>query len=149
MIISLYAGGATIRGIQHHRVSTIGTDLSHETISNITGAVLESVMDWQQRPLEGFHPVVYFDAIRVKVRDNGHVRWKSAHIAVGVDVDGIKHVLDIWVQRELRSGPVWVPNCLTGMSRMSSSSTETGSRAWRMRPRRPGRTHSSKRASCI
>lgn len=98
MIISLYAGGMTIRDIQHHLVSTIGTELSHETISNITDAVLDAVMEWQQRPLEEFYPVVYLDAIRVKVRDNGHVRSKAAHIAVGVDMDGIKHVLGIWVQ---------------------------------------------------
>ncbi|MDJ1371291.1 IS256 family transposase [Gulosibacter molinativorax] len=98
MIISLYAGGMTIRDIQHHLVSTIGTELSHETISTITDAVLEAVMDWQNRPLEEFYPVIYLDAIRVKVRDNGHVRSKAAHIAVGVDMDGIKHVLGIWVQ---------------------------------------------------
>ncbi|NIH72783.1 transposase-like protein [Auritidibacter ignavus] len=98
MIISLYAGGMTIRDIQHHLVSTIGTELSHETIANITDAVLEAVMDWQNRPLEEFYPVIYLDAIRVKVRDNGHVRSKAAHIAVGVDMDGIKHVLGIWVQ---------------------------------------------------
>jgi putative transposase len=98
MIISLYAGGMTIRDIQHHLVSTIGTELSHETISNITDAVLDAVMEWQQRPLEEFYPVIYLDAIRVKVRDNGHVRSKAAHIAVGVDMDGIKHVLGIWVQ---------------------------------------------------
>lgn len=98
MIISLYAGGMTIRDIQHHLATTIGTELSHETIANITDAVLEAVMDWQNRPLEEFYPVIYLDAIRVKVRDNGHVRSKAAHIAVGVDMDGIKHVLGIWVQ---------------------------------------------------
>ena len=98
MIISLYAGGMTIRDIQHHLLSTIGTELSHETIANITDAVLEAVMEWQNRPLEEFYPVIYLDAIRVKVRDNGHVRSKAAHIAVGVDMDGIKHVLGIWVQ---------------------------------------------------
>lgn len=98
MIISLYAGGMTIRDIQHHLVSTIGTELSHETIANITDAVLEAVLEWQNRPLEEFYPVIYLDAIRVKVRDNGHVRSKAAHIAVGVDMEGIKHVLGIWVQ---------------------------------------------------
>ncbi|MGO1545272.1 MAG: IS256 family transposase [Gulosibacter sp.] len=98
MIISLYAGGMTIRDIQHHLASTIGTELSHETISNIADAVLEAVLEWQQRPLDDFYPVIYLDAIRVKVRDNGHVRSKAAHIAVGVDLDGIKHVLGIWVQ---------------------------------------------------
>ncbi len=98
MIISLYAGGMTIREIQHHLVSTIGADLSHETIANITDAVLKEVVTWQQRPLDEFYPVMYLDAIRVKVRDGGHVKQKSAHIAVGVDMEGIKHVLGIWVQ---------------------------------------------------
>ena len=67
MIISLYAGGMTILDIQHHLVSTIGTELSHETIANITDAVLEAVMEWQNRPLEEFYPVIYLDAIRVKI----------------------------------------------------------------------------------
>ena len=98
MIVSLYAGGMTIRDIQHHLVSTIGTELSHETISKITDAVLEEVLAWQRRPLEAFYPVIYLDALVVKVRDGGHVRNKAAHIAVGVDLDGIKHVLGIWVQ---------------------------------------------------
>jgi len=98
MIISLYAGGMTIRDIQHHLVSTIGTDLSHETISKITDQVADEVLAWQTRPLESLYPVIYLDAIIVKIRDGGHVRNKAAHIAVGVDMDGIKHVLGIWVQ---------------------------------------------------
>ena len=98
MIISLYAGGMTIRDIQHHLATTLGTELSHETIANITDAVLKAVMEWQNRPLEEFYPVIYLDAIRVKVRDGSHVRSKAAHIAVGVDLEGVKHVLGIWVQ---------------------------------------------------
>jgi transposase-like protein len=98
MIISLYAGGMTIRDIEHHLRSTLGTELSHETISKITGEVLEEVLAWQRRPLEALYPVIYLDAIVVKVRDGGHVRNKAAHIGVGVDMDGIKHVLGIWVQ---------------------------------------------------
>ncbi len=98
MIISLYAGGMTIRDIQHHLGSTIGTDLSHETISKITDQVAEEVLAWQHRPLESLYPVIYLDAIIVKIREGGHVRNKAAHIAVGVDMDGIKHVLGIWVQ---------------------------------------------------
>ena len=69
-----------------------------ETISKITDAVAEEVLAWQQRPLEAFYPVIYLDAIVVKVRDGAHVRNKAAHIAIGVDIDGIKHVLGIWVQ---------------------------------------------------
>ena len=98
MIISLYAGGMTIRDIQHHLVSTLGTELSHETISKITDEVLEEVLAWQRRPLEAFYPVIYLDALVVKVRDGAHVGNKSAHIAIGVDLEGIKHVLGIWVQ---------------------------------------------------
>jgi transposase-like protein len=98
MIISLYAGGMTIRDIQHHLLCTIGTELSHETISKVTDQVAEEVLAWQRRPLEGLYPVMYLDALVVKVKDGAHVRNKAAHIAVGVDVDGIKHVLGIWVQ---------------------------------------------------
>ena len=98
MIVSLYAGGMTIRDIEHHLVSTIGTEISRETISKITDEVLDEVLVWQQRPLESFYPVIYLDALVVKVRDGAHVRNKAAHIAVGVDMDGIKHVLGIWVQ---------------------------------------------------
>ena len=98
MIISLYAGGMTVRDIADHLEATLGTELSHETISNITDAVCEEILTWQARPLDALYPVVYLDAIVVKVRDGAHVRNKAAHIAVGVDMDGIKHVLGIWLQ---------------------------------------------------
>jgi putative transposase len=98
MIISLYAGGMTIRGIQAHLERTLGTQLSHETISNITDAVAEEVKAWQRRPLEPIYPIMYLDALMVKVKESNQVRNKAAHIAVGVDCDGIKHVLGIWVQ---------------------------------------------------
>ena len=98
MIISLYAGGMTVRDIQAHLARTVGTDLSHETISKITDAVLEEVKAWQARPLEELYPIIYLDALVVKVRDGHQVRNKAAHIAVGVDLDGIRHVLGIWVQ---------------------------------------------------
>jgi putative transposase len=98
MIISLYAGGMTIRDIQAHLERTLGTELSHETISNITETVAEEVKAWQSRPLEAVYPILYMDALVVKVRDGHAVRNKAAHIAVGVDCDGIKHVLGIWVQ---------------------------------------------------
>ena len=98
MIISLYAGGMTIRDIQQHLEATYGTELSHETISNITDQVLDEVRAWQDRPLDAFYPVMYLDAISVKIKDGGKVVNKAAHIALGVDMDGIKHVLGIWVQ---------------------------------------------------
>ncbi len=98
MIISLYAGGMTVRDIRHHLESTLGTDLSPEAISNITDAVTEEVTAWQSRPLEAFYPVIFLDALVVKIRDGAHVTNRAAHIAVGVDMDGVKHVLGIWVQ---------------------------------------------------
>ncbi len=98
VIISLYAGGMTVRDIQAHLARTIGTELSRETISKITDAVLEEVTAWQSRPLEELYPVMYLDALVVKVRDGHQVRNKAAYIAVGVDLDGVKHVLGIWVQ---------------------------------------------------
>jgi putative transposase len=98
MIISLYAGGMTVRDIQHHLERTLGTELSHDTISTITDQVLDEVKAWQTRPLEEIYPIIYLDALVVKVRDGHQVRNKAAHLAVGVDLDGVKHVLGIWVQ---------------------------------------------------
>jgi putative transposase len=98
MIISLFAGGMTVRDIAYHLQRTLGVELSHETISKITDAILDEVKAWQNRPLDPVYPIVYIDALVVKVRDGGHVANKAAHLVVGVDTDGIKHVLGIWVQ---------------------------------------------------
>ena len=98
MIISLYAGGMTVRDIAHHLESTLGTELSQETISKITDEVLEEVLEWQNRPLDPLYPILYLDAIIIKVRDGHQVQNRAAHIAVGVDMEGIKHVLGIWVE---------------------------------------------------
>ena len=110
IIVSLYAGGMTIRDIGHHLAATIGTELSPETISNVVDAVADEVLAWQQRPLESLYPVIYLDALIVKVRDGGHVRNKAAHIAVGVDMDGVKHVLGIWVQTS-EGAKFWASVC--------------------------------------
>ena len=98
MIISLYAGGMTVRDIETHLQRTLGVEVSRETISKITDRVLEEVKAWQTRPLDPVYPIVYVDALVVKVRDGAHVVNKAAHLVVGVDTDGIKHVLGIWVQ---------------------------------------------------
>ena len=110
MIISLYAGGMTVRDIQHHLASTLSVELSAGTISKITDAVADAVLEWQRRPLDEFYPVIYLDAIRVKVRVNHRVASRSAHIAVDVDMDGIKHVLGIWVQAE-EGASFWAHVC--------------------------------------
>ena len=110
MIVSLYAGGMTVRDIEHHLASTIGTELSRETISKITDEVLDEVAAWQSRPLDPVYPILYLDAIVVKIRDGHHVKNKAAHLAVGVDIDGIKHVLGIWVQ-ETEGAKFWAGVC--------------------------------------
>jgi transposase-like protein len=99
MVISLYAHGMSVRDIMHHLEQVYGTQLSHETVSRITDAVLEEVRAWQSRPLDPVYAVVFLDAIVVKVRDSQVVQSKPAYIAVGVDGDGEKHVLGIWLSR--------------------------------------------------
>jgi putative transposase len=110
MIVSLYAGGMTIRDIEHHLASTIGTEISRETISKITDSVLDEVLQWQHRPLDSIYPILYLDAIVIKVRAGQQVTNRAAHIAVGVDIDGIKHVLGIWVQ-EHEGAKFWAGIC--------------------------------------
>ncbi|MDV8079790.1 IS256 family transposase [Rhodococcus sp. IEGM 1370] len=110
MIVALYAGGMTVRDIEHHLASTIGTEISRETISKITDSVLEEVLEWQRRPLDPIYPILYLDAIVVKIRSGQQVTNRAAHIAVGVDLDGIKHVLGIWVQ-EHEGAKFWAGIC--------------------------------------
>ncbi len=99
MIISLYAHGMSVRDILHHLNRVYGTELSHETVSRITDAVLEEVKAWQSRPLDPVYAVVFLDAIMVKVRDNHVVQSKPAYLAAGIDTDGEKHVLGIWLAK--------------------------------------------------
>jgi putative transposase len=99
MVISLYAHGMSVRDVQHHLRQVYGTELSHETISRITDQVLAEARAWQARPLDPTYAVAFFDAIVVKVRDNHTVANKPAYIAVGVDTDGEKHVLGIWLAK--------------------------------------------------
>ncbi len=96
-VISLYGGGMSVRDIARHLERSMGVELSHDTISRITDEVLEEVKAWQVRPLEQVYPVVYVDAMMAKVRDGSSVRSKAVNIAVGIDLDGVKHVLGIWV----------------------------------------------------
>jgi putative transposase len=110
IIISLYAGGMTVRDICHHLERVYGTELSHDTISKVTDGVLEEVRAWQNRPLDEVYPVIYVDALVVKVRDGAHVRNKAAHIVVGVDCDGVKHVLGIWVENT-EGAKFWLSVC--------------------------------------
>jgi putative transposase len=99
MVISLYAHGMSVRDITHHLEQVYGTVLSAETISRITEAVMEEVRAWQSRPLDPVWAVVFLDAIVVKIRDSQVVQNKPAYIAIGIDTDGEKHVLGIWLAR--------------------------------------------------
>lgn len=105
MVISLYAHGMSVRDIVHHLEQVYGTQLSAETISRITEQVMEEVKVWQRRPLDAVYAVVFLDAIVVKVRDNHVVQNKPAYLAVGIDTDGDKHVLGIWVAKTGDGGP--------------------------------------------
>ena len=96
IVISLYAGGMSVRDIARHCQRTMGIEVSHDTISRITDEVLEEMRAWQVRPLESVYPVVFVDALVAKVKDGGAVRNKAVNIAVGIDCEGVKHVLGIW-----------------------------------------------------
>jgi len=96
-VTSLYASGLSVRDIARHCQRAMGIEISHDTISRITDECLEDMRAWQIRPLEAIYPVVYIDALVAKVKDGGAVRNKAANIAVGIDCEGIKHVLGIWV----------------------------------------------------
>ena len=98
-IISMYARGMTVREIRGHLEELYGIDVSPDLISTITDAVLETVTEWQGRPLDDCYPLVFFDAIRVKVRDEGFVRNKAVYIALGILPDGTKEILGIWIEQ--------------------------------------------------
>jgi putative transposase len=96
-IISLYARGLSVREIQGHLEEMYGTDVSPALISAVTDAVSEEVKLWQGRPLDALYPIIYLDCIHVKVRDSGAVRTKAVYLAIGVNMDGHKEVLGLWI----------------------------------------------------
>jgi putative transposase len=98
-IISMYARGMSVREIRGHLEELYGVDVSPDLISTITDAVLETVTEWQGRPLDDCYPLVFFDAIRVKIRDEGFVRNKAVYIALGILPDGTKEILGIWIEQ--------------------------------------------------
>jgi len=97
-IVSMYARGMSVREIQGYLAELYGIDVSPDLISTVTDAVLETVAEWQNRPLEASYPLVFFDALRVKIRDEGLVRNKAIYIALGVAADGTKDVLGLWIE---------------------------------------------------
>jgi putative transposase len=98
-VISLYARGLTVREIQGHLAEIYGTEVSPDLISKITDAVIEDAKRWQNRPLERIYPIVYLDALIVKIRDGQAVRNYACYVAIGVNLEGERDVLGIWFQR--------------------------------------------------
>ncbi len=98
-IISMYARGLPVREIRAHLEEIYGIEVSPDLISAVTDAVLEEVAEWQNRPLDAVYPLVFFDAIRVKIRDEGFVRNKAVYIALGILPDGNKEILGIWIEQ--------------------------------------------------
>ena len=98
-IISMYARGMSMRDIQGHLRELYGIEASPQLISTVTDAVLEEVNRWQARPLDALYAIVFFDALRVKMRDEGTVRNKAVYLAIGVTADGRKEVLGIWIEQ--------------------------------------------------
>ncbi len=98
-VISLYARGMSTREIQGHLQEIYGAEVSPQLISTVTDAVSAEVSEWQSRPLDPMYPVVFFDAIRVKVRDEGMVRNKAVYLALAITPDGRKVVLGLWIEQ--------------------------------------------------
>src|SRR5436190_4807803 len=96
-IVSLYARGLSTREIQMHLEEIYQVEVSPTLISTVTEEVIDEVRAWQNRPLDEVYPIVYLDALHFKVRDSGHVRNKAVHLAIGVNLEGMKEVLGMWI----------------------------------------------------
>ena len=97
-IVAMYARGMTVREIQGFLAEQYGTEVSPEFISTVTDAVMAEVTAWQGRPLEQMYPVVFFDALRVKIREDAVVRNKAIYLALGVLPDGTREILGLWIE---------------------------------------------------
>lgn len=98
-IVSMYARGMTVREIQGHLKEMYGVEVSPDLISRVTDEVMNEVREWQNRPLDQVYPIIIFDALRVKIRDEGVVRNKAVYLALGINLEGIKDVLGLWIEQ--------------------------------------------------
>ena len=96
-ILSLYARGMTVREIQQHLTEMYGTEVSPTLISTVTDGVMDEIKQWQSRPLDAVYPVIYLDCIHAKVRDAGSVRTKAIYLAIGINMEGHKEILGLWI----------------------------------------------------
>src|SRR5512145_3026146 len=106
-IISMYARGMTTRDIQAHLQEMYGVEVSPTLVSQVTDAITEEITLWQNRPLEEVYPIMYLDAVRVKVRHNGTVINKAVYLAIGITWDGAKEVLGMWIA-ETEGAKFWL-----------------------------------------
>ncbi|MGH3410817.1 MAG: IS256 family transposase [Streptosporangiaceae bacterium] len=97
MILSLYSRGMTTRDIHAHIAEVYGAEVSPALVSAVTDVVADEITEWQNRPLDAFYAILYIDALMVKIRDGGAVDNRAAYLVTGVDADGFKHVLGIWL----------------------------------------------------
>ncbi|MBT5212914.1 MAG: IS256 family transposase [Candidatus Marinimicrobia bacterium] len=96
-IVALYARGMTTRDIKANLEEIYGVEVSPTLISNVTNEIMQEVKAWRSRPLEPFYPVVFLDAIRIKARTDGHIRNVAVYLAIGINADGLKEVLGMWI----------------------------------------------------
>jgi putative transposase len=106
-VLDLYAGGMSVRDIAAHLQGLYGVEIGRDSISRVTDAILEDVAAWRSRPLERVYPIVYFDALHIKVREDRSVRTRACYLAVGVTVDGDREALGIWWQ-ETEGAKFWL-----------------------------------------
>jgi putative transposase len=106
-ILALYAGGMTVRDIEAHLHDLYDVAIGRDTVSRVTDAVLEDVQAWRSRPLERVYPIVYFDALMVKVREDRSVSNRACYLAMGVTCDGDREVLGLWWQ-ETEGAKFWL-----------------------------------------
>ena len=97
-IISMYARGMTTRDIRDHLLELYDVEVSSDLISSVTDGIIEEVNEWRNRELDSLYPIIYLDAIVVKVRDEGHIRNKSVYLALGVNIEGHKELLGMWIE---------------------------------------------------
>lgn len=106
-ILSMYSRGMTTREIQGHLQEMYGVEISPALVSRVTDAVVDEVKEWQARPLDSVYPIVYFDALFVKTRDSGHVCAKAVYVALGVNLEGHKELLGLWIA-ETEGAKFWL-----------------------------------------
>lgn len=107
-MISLVARGMTAWDTRAHHAEIYGVEVSPEPISKVTDAIIPGLKAWQQRPLDAVYPIMYLDAIVVKVRSDHVVVNRPVYIAMAIDVDGAKHVLDLWLGKGDEGAKFWL-----------------------------------------